>query len=506
MRRATPLLLLLALATACAPTDGLLARYHMEQKMWRAQFYQRRIKISFLRASRHDMQMAIAAFRDVLGSDPTATPAAAAWDAVVREDIRNMMVVSRIALANLYFLSERYADAGTLYQQTLELGDLSLDRSLEARLGAARSLYLSGETSEVMALCAEIFRELAQNPVFQTGENEVDPVFMNVPVALVRMYVEAGDTSRTQEFSRLALDFYDGQAGRPGAAESALDARLGALQVCLAVRAWPEAVSRLQAILDDPGLAPDARPGLELLLGEIFAFPMGDEARAGAILQRVVDQYPGSGYDFAAAYDLGSLRASQGDSAGAEAIFRAIETDNGAPAAVASRAMFARARLIEARGNWDEAYVIYRRVFQLYPNTMAAIEAPLVVTRHFVASGEVALARRTLEGAREYYMALLDRGSPFAGDRLVVQAALAESFTTAGDAAGVAELLGSGSPNWDEASSAAGMLRSAELYETVLGEPQMAAEMLKKCVERFPETRYANVAQRRLDELEGRSP
>jgi len=74
-----------------------------------------------------------------------------------------------------------------------------------------------------------------------------------------------------------------------------------------------------------------------------------------------------------------------------------------------------------------------------------------------------------------------------------------------GDAAGVAELLGSGSPNWDETSSAAGILRSAELYATVLGEPDLAARMLKKCIERFPETRYANVAQRRLDELEGRS-
>jgi TolA-binding protein len=75
----------------------------------------------------------------------------------------------------------------------------------------------------------------------------------------------------------------------------------------------------------------------------------------------------------------------------------------------------------------------------------------------------------------------------------------------AGDAAGVAELLGSGSPRWDETSAAAGMLKSAEIYATVMGDREQATAILKKCIERFPETRYASVAQRRLDELAGRS-
>jgi TolA-binding protein len=505
MRRGTYLVCLLSLLVACTSTEGPVARYRLEQRLWRAQFYQRRINISFLRASQRDMQMAIAAFRDVLDSDPTAAPGAASWDQAVVDDIRDMQVVSRIALANLYFLSERYRDAGSLYQQTLALGDLSLDRALEAQLGAARSLYLSGETSEVMELCAEIFRELSENPAFQNGEASIDPVFMNVPVALVRMYSESGDMARTAEFSRLALGFYDRMATVSKDPGAALDARLGALQVCVVVRDWPAAVVRLDAILADPGLRDDARPGLELLLGEIHAFPLRDDARATEILRGVQNQYPGTGYDFAALFDLGAQQVAMGNDNAAADIFRGIETDNRAPGAVASRAMFARARILERNGQWDEAYPLYRRVSQMYPNTLSAIEAPLVVTRHFVNSGEIALARRTLENAREYYLSLLDRGSAFAGDRLVVQAALAESFMAVGDAADVAELLGSGSPNWDETSSAAGILRSAELYANVLGEPDLARQMLKKCIERFPETRYASVAQRRLDALEGRS-
>jgi tetratricopeptide (TPR) repeat protein len=417
------------------------------------------------------------------------------------EDIRAIQAVSGIALANLYFLSERYTDAGSLYRSTLEQGDLSLDRSLEARLGVARASYLVGETDAVMEECAAIFRELADNPAFQSGRQDIDPVFMNVPVALVRMYHESGDSLRAHEFAGLALGFYDRTAAGAGRPETALDARLGALQVCLAVEDWSGAVGRLEGILGDGTLEPDARPGLELLLAEILAFPMRQTGRATEILDRVVATAGGSGFDVAAAYDLAAIQAQQGNTVAAADLFRAIEQDKSAPAALASRAMFARARLLQEGGDWDEAYGLYRRVEQLYPHTTPALEAPLVMTRHFVATGETALALRTLERARDNYLSLLDRGSPFVGDRLVVQAALAESFLAAGEAAGVAELLGTGSLQWDDVSNAAGMLRSAEVYVTALGDTAQAALMLKKCVERFPETRYSRVAQRRLDEL-----
>ncbi|HEU4365927.1 MAG TPA: tetratricopeptide repeat protein [Candidatus Krumholzibacteria bacterium] len=505
MTRALLVLCAILPAAACAPVDGPLARYRLEQKVWKAQFHERRINISFMRASTRDTQMAIAAFRDVLASDPLADGGASSWDGAVVDDIRDLQVASRIALASLYFLSERYADAGTLYRSTIETGNLTVESSLEARLGAARSLYLSGEMNEVMEQCAAIFRELSGNPDFISGQSRIDPVFMNVPVALVRMYDETGDTTRTREFSRLAIAFYDRLAAGSGGPETAFDAQLGGLQVCLAVQDWPAAITRLEALLADPLLPEEARPGLELLRGEVYAFPLRAPERAAPMFESISASYPNSGFDFAARYDIGVLRAQSGDEESAMAIFRAIEQENSAPAAVASRAMFARARILERRGQWDDAYELYRRVEQLYPYTPAAIEAPMVVTKHFMASGETALARRTLDRSRDYYLSLLDRGSPFPGDRLVVQAALTESYLAAGEAADVAELLGAGSPEWDATSTAAGMLRSADVYASVLGDSAQAVRMLKKCVERFPETRYANVAQRRLDELAGRS-
>jgi TolA-binding protein len=215
----------------------------------------------------------------------------------------------------------------------------------------------------------------------------------------------------------------------------------------------------------------------------------------------LIDKYPESDAAYAARYDLAAIRLARGDADGAVAAFRTLERERGVPDAVASRAMFARARRLESVGMWDEASALLRRLQQLYPHTTPAIQAPLLTVRHYLDAGDPAMAERSIEQAREYYLSLLDRRSRFNGDRLLVQGALAESFVMTGRAGEVAEVLASGGGTWDERSAAAGMLKAAELYETKMHDRERAAETLKKVVERFPETRYARVAQRRLDEI-----
>ncbi|HEX5133260.1 MAG TPA: tetratricopeptide repeat protein [Candidatus Krumholzibacteria bacterium] len=490
-------------AAGCSSQDGALARYRLERDLWNAQVYERRINISFLRGAGADTQKAISAFRYVLAQDPLAAPGAAGWDAAVVNDIREIQVVSRLALATLYFVSERYADAGTLYRETLESSQLSPSRSLDARLGVARSLYLTGETDAVLEQCAAIFAELVENPAFWARPRRIDPVFLNVPVALVRMYAEAGDSASAGEYAHRARDFYArivrDQAGTP-LADQAL---LGTLQVALARAEWSRALRDVDDILATPDVTESDRQGFTLLKGEIYAFALNDTAAALPVFAALSANAPGSGVDAAARYDVGAVRMGLGQDVPAMRIFRELEHGERVPAAIAARAMLSRATILERRGNWDDAYALYVRVGQLYPYTSPAIEAPLRVTRYYTAHGQAELARRTLDRSRDYYLSLLERGSPFEGDRLVVQAALAETFLAAGRAADVASLLGSDDRRWDETSAAAGMLKSAEVYATAVGDTLQAVAMLKKCIERFPETRYASVAQHRLDVLEG---
>ena len=81
------------------------------------------------------------------------------------------------------------------------------------------------------------------------------------------------------------------------------------------------------------------------------------------------------------------------------AAFRALENDEKAPGDVVARAMFARATVLERQGTWEDALAILRRMQQVYPHEPPSIEAPILVTRHYTATGETALAERTLDAA-----------------------------------------------------------------------------------------------------------
>lgn len=495
---------LFPLAIACTDNDDVRARYRLEQKLWRAQFYQRRINISVVRASQKDTQLAIASFNHLLAQDPLADAGADTWRPEVVEDIREIQLASRVALANLYFLSERYAEAGTMYERTLAAADLGIGGALDAHLGAARSMYLAGATSAVMEQCAEIFRQISTSPEFWSGDFVPDPVFVDIPVVLVRMYREAGDTAAYDEYRGLAVDFYRRVATTWPGTPLAWQALLGEVQLLLVDEDWPGAATRIESILAGPPIEGDVE-GLRLLLGEVLGFALHDRVAAERVLAQVEARGPGSALAYAARYDRAALRLEAGDDAGAVAAFRALEQDEATPGDVAARAMFARATILERNGSWDEALQLLRRMQQIYPYAPPSIEAPLLITRHYVATGEQALAERTLERAREYYLSLIDRNSPYAGDRLGVQDALAASYASAGRAADGAALLGSAPSTWDDVSTAAGLLRSAEVYATVLADSAAAREMLKKCIERFPETRYSRVAQSRLGEIESRA-
>jgi hypothetical protein len=263
---------------------------------------------------------------------------------------------------------------------------------------------------------------------------------------------------------------------------------------------WAAALASLNRILTDPHQQAGDAAGLALVAAEIQAFRLHDRDAGRAQLEAVRSRHPGTFASYAAAYDLAALR-EETDPAGAMVDYRSLESLAGVPDAVASRAMLAHARLLESSGDWDEAYSLLKRIEQLYPFTAAAMEAPLAATRHYATHGPNEMLELSLAHARDYYNTLLDRGSAFPGNRSMAEAALVESFLASGKAEEAARTLGEGSQPWDDASTAAGMLKAAELYYTVLHDDAQARATLQHVITRFPGTRFAHLAEERISAL-----
>jgi tetratricopeptide (TPR) repeat protein len=495
---------LLPLFLACTDQADVLARYRLEQKLWRAQFYQRRINISVVHASQNDTRYAIAAFDSVLTDNPLSSPKAASWRPEVVADIKRIHLLSRVALASLFFLSERYTDAGKMYERTLEAGDASLATSLDARLGAARSMYLAGESTEVMRQCAEIFQEISTSEDFWSGRFAPDPVFVDIPVVLTRLYRESGDVAAYDEFRRTAGDFYSRVVTTWPGTPIAWQAALGQVQLRLVDQDWQGAVVLIDGVLAEADPKQDV-DGLRLLQGEIYAFALHDPTPAMAVFDEVETRAPNSALAYAARYDRAALLQERGDEDGAMAAFRVLEQDQATPGDVAARAMFARASLLEKRGSWDEALQLLRRMQQIYPHAPASIEAPILVTRHYVATGDG--PGRAHARARARLLSVADRSKIARTPGTAFESRMRWPRATSRRAAPRCE--GCGSPGIGSvvvgrrqrrgrpAQECRGVRHGPARHDTRVRNAQ-------KCIERFPETRYSRLAQLRLDEIEGR--
>ena len=182
MRRqwgAAAIAVVLTVMAGCGQRDDVGVRYALERQLWHAQLHERRINIAFLHASQRDLTAAIASFEQIVAADPFVQGVPVGWHAGEVTRVRRIVMVSKIALANLYFFAEHYYQAGDAYARALE-EDLSLDKELDVRLNLARSLYLAGEEEPLEQQCASIFGEIVDSEDFWSGGFQIKEVFLRL--------------------------------------------------------------------------------------------------------------------------------------------------------------------------------------------------------------------------------------------------------------------------------------------------------------------------------------
>jgi tetratricopeptide (TPR) repeat protein len=503
-RRTAMLLAGLLLATSgCRTREDVNARYALERLSWRAQVQERKINIAFIKASQRDLALAIERLNEVVAYDPLSRYDTSDWDPSVVRDIRRIRLVSRVALANLYFLSEQYREAEDFYSQMIGDAVLDFQKEMDVRLNLVRTVYLRGESDLLEEQCAAIFEEIKNSEDFWSGKYQLKDVYLGIPLVLSRMYAEREDSDKHREFSREAEQFYTRVARTWPGELVAAKAIYSRVMIRLQHERWEDALSDIETLMGDDVF--ESRWGeLLLLKGEILAYAMDRVGEGRAVFTQLLEERPRTPAAFAAQYNLASITLDSGGERDGLEMLRELEAGKEVPAEIAARAMLARARYLERKARWDEALPLFRRLTKLYPSTESAVEAPLAVTRHYLATGEKTLARRNLERATEYYASLLERQSKYRGNRMLVSDFLIENYLAAGQAKEIAELLERKSGDWDESSWAGAILKSAVIYSAVLDDKENAERVLEKSIELFPETRYAKIAQQQLDSLQSR--
>ncbi len=503
-RRTVVVILVGCIVAGCQSNDGTAERYHLEQALWQAQVQERKININFLQASQSDLEAAISSFESILADSSMTNQQAQAWSPAVHNDIERIRVVSKIALANLYFLTNRYNAAGELYDRTLATYKLPLENRVDIRLNLTRSWMMSGDEVLLQEASRRLFDEVSGSSEFWSGSGQIDDAFLNIPLMLAESYLRSGDESQADTIRRRASAFYDRVANTWPETVTGANALYWKAQLRMAEGEWDEAVAIFNRLIAHPAVD-DPTGTFRLMKAEAIYFGLADKPRGRDALTAVRDIDPTTPVGLAAEFNLAIDAIAQGNRESGLSRLSAIEAADRVDVEMIARSMLTRAIVHEEMDRWDRALPILQRLMRVYPSTAAAANAPLRITQHYVESGDTQAAQRQLRRTEEFYLSLLERQSKFRGDRGLIEDLLLENFILAGRARDGAALLEEKAGEWDDDTSASGMLKSFLVYSEVLGDSDNAKRILKKCIELFPETRYAKVAEEQLEALEGGS-
>lgn len=495
------ILVLLSVVAACGTRDDIVARYRLEKLVWQAREIDRRLTIDFLRNSERDIELMTGAFETVVAGDPLPFADTGSWDSAVVKDIKTLVMGSKITLAHLHLLGERYFQSGIHFRIIVDDPVMIAAGSGERKLELARTLYgiSSGPGNEIR--CERYFKEVVFDDDFWNAPPAIRESFLDIPLVLARIYKCRRDRQSFETLSDVAESFYTKVIRVWPDSLIAEKARFQKVQLMFLEEDWVGAMKHI----DEMTAHTRGRtivPRLLLMKGRIAEVGLRKRDMALQIYSALSRDYPDTPEAYSGDVSRAMILAQAGNAEQAKQLLRSIEKNEDAPDEVRSLAMLERAIQLDIEVSWNESMLILRRLQNQYPFTEAALEAPLIITSHYITAGDTTLAIRNLERSTQFYLSLIERKNTLFERGLLPEDYLIENYLLADRSEEIAAMLVENSHRWGWSSNAGALLKSAHIYANIIGDRERSKEILKKCLALFLETRYSGVARNSLAILE----
>lgn len=485
---------------ACGTRDDIVARYRLESLVWQAHLIDRRVTIDFLRNSERDIDLVSDAFEAVVEADPLPLADTRSWDPAVVADIKALVMGSKITLARLNFLGERYFQPGIHFRRSIDDPVLTAAGSGEQRIEYARTLYGISSSPGPEIRCERYFKEIVSGDDFWIAPLAIRESFLEIPLVLARIYKCRRDQRAFEDVSGLAESFYTKVIRVWPDSLIADEARFQRIQLTLVREDWNGAVRLIDEMMAHP-YGWTLVPRLLLLKGRVAEVGLQRRNMALENYSILARDYPETPEAYAGDVFKAMILEQIGQGAQAKQLLRTVEKNDSATDDMRGLAMLVRAIQLKRENSWDESIVLLRRLQNQHPFTEAALEAPLIITSYYTSSGDSSLAKRNLERSKQFYLSLIERKNTLFERGLLPEDYLIENYLLAGKAEEIAEMLAEDSYRWGWSGNAAALLKSAHIYANIIGDRERSQEILKKCLAQFPQTRYSGVAGNSLAAL-----
>lgn len=484
-----------AVATACGDGGGLATRYALEKALYDAQQLEQRAYALYPSDDFAAWRAALDAYRAVQAFDRDSP----SGDVASRRDCDRVRLEARIGELRLRYLDYRLHDAVT--HAAVRGESIAGFAAVPWRepLSKTRVLYDSLGADPLGSQCRELMRSVASDPALWSGTELFRDSLLVIPLSLATVGIDAGGTKAAAPFVAFADSFYSRVVEAwpdSSVAGTVLDCRA---QLRAAAGRFGPALEDVESALARDDLRAESAPRLRLLRGQLLAFAVRDSASARIVFDGVVARYPGTAEASTARLCRVLMREGASGHAGdlADAL-RALEMSDAVTDDVAAEVLLLHAAALENAGNWDDAAAMLWDTSRMYPYTSSALAAPLRIIRHLEDAGAHDDAVRAAKKASEYYLDLMRRDSALIRPRDITKDFFIEANLLVGDAAGAADRLERASGAWMADNAAVARLKSALIYNYILGERENSVGIMQKSLALFSRSRYLRATQREL--------
>jgi outer membrane protein assembly factor BamD (BamD/ComL family) len=409
--RSIALALLAVVASGCGDAALRATRYKAERLLWQAERVERRatldededvdstealeVREEYLRLPKE-----VAIPRVSGGSDSTQR---------IAHDIARLVVTGQLQAARLSTMAKR---------PDLALGDLEAviplagnDTTLLRQADFHRiAIYRQfGRTQEALALMREMMNRYEPKPPVNGNEDAI----LAVPDAIMRILRQEGDPEGANRAIQEGLVYYRALLTRPHPPELEAQIRARLIHMELEGGDWEAGFRNLEALKRVAATTPHLdylKPELQYTEAKLVAMrPGASKGAAVAMLDRFVKENPTSRFASRALFEAGALLEGQGKKSDALERYKLIGAQYADQPEVAPLAQFRRAMLEDQLGEWERAKNLLEAIPVRYPESQAAIEAPIAVARRYYRIGNREAGQEYLRKAIGTYEGLIAR-------------------------------------------------------------------------------------------------
>jgi outer membrane protein assembly factor BamD (BamD/ComL family) len=409
-------LLALALAAGlagCGQTSHRALRYKAEKLMWTAD---REETAARLRDEKPDSATLLSLREPYLEVSkkvkvPVVSPTASKEDRATALDVARLVGNAELQAARLAVQANRPDIAiEEMKQVQARAGDdtLMLRRADFFLVGTLRQYRRNEEAVALMRSMLDRYPPLS--PETSTEEDAI----LAIPEAIVRLYRDLNDEANAKAALDEAGAYYRRILATPRPPLLDVQVRARLIRVELEQGDWNAGLQDVQTLRRMAAASPSLKslePEIRYSEAKLHLMHTGktNPNEAVAMLDKVTSDFPRSPFAGRALMDGATLLEQLGRKQEALDRYRQITTAYDNQPDIAPPAFFRRAMLEEQLGDWDRAKNLLEGIPVRYPETMAALEAPIAIASRYARVGQGDAATLAVHRAIDTYHRLIER-------------------------------------------------------------------------------------------------